>query len=85
MERAAAARFSFLLAIPALAGAALVQLRDLDQASLGMGAGAAGFVASLITSYAAIWGLIRYLRTRSLYPFAAYCIVAGIVFYLLVG
>jgi undecaprenyl-diphosphatase len=79
-----AARFSFLLAIPALFGAALVQLPDLSGVALGAGAGVAGFAASLVTSYAAIWGLIRYLRTRTLYPFAVYCVVAGVIFYLLV-
>ncbi|MGH2730679.1 MAG: undecaprenyl-diphosphate phosphatase, partial [Actinomycetota bacterium] len=79
-----AARFSFLLAIPALFGAALVQLPDLSGTSLGTGAGVVGFVASLVTSYAAIWGMIRYLRTRTLYPFAVYCVVAGVIFYLLV-
>jgi undecaprenyl-diphosphatase len=84
VAREEAARFSFLLAIPALFGAALVQLPDLGDVSLGVGAGAAGFLASLVTSYAAIWGLIRYLKTRSLYPFAAYCVVAGIFFYVVV-
>jgi len=79
-----AARFSFLLAIPALFGAALVQLPDLSGTSLGTGAGIVGFVASLVTSYAAIWAMIRYLRTRTLYPFAVYCVVAGVIFYLLV-
>ena len=84
MERAAAARFAFLLAIPALAGASLVKIPDLQGADLGAGAAIAGFLASLVTSYAAIWALIRYLRTRSLYPFAAYCVVAGIFFYVVV-
>jgi undecaprenyl-diphosphatase len=84
MARDDAARFSFLLSIPALIGATLVQVPDLSGAELGLGAGIAGFVASLVTSYVAIWGLIRYLRTNTLYPFAAYCLVGGIVFYLLV-
>lgn len=84
MARDGAARFAFLLAIPALFGAALVKVPDLGEATLGSGAAVAGFIASLVTSYAAIWGLIRYLKTRNLYPFAAYCVVAGIVFYFLV-
>jgi undecaprenyl-diphosphatase len=84
MERAASARFAFLLAIPALAGAAVVKVPELQGSTLGTGAAIAGFLASLITSYAAIWGLIRYLRARSLYPFAAYCVVAGIFFYVVV-
>jgi len=84
MERDDAARFAFLLAIPALFGAALVKIPELGSAELTAGAAAGGFIASLITSYVAIAGLIRYLRTRDLYPFAAYCLVAGIVFYILV-
>jgi undecaprenyl-diphosphatase len=79
-----AARFSFLLAIPALFGATLLQVPELASSSLGLGSGTAGFIASLVTSYAAISGLIRYLRSRTLYPFAAYCVVAGIIFYALV-
>jgi undecaprenyl-diphosphatase len=83
MARDTAARFAFLLAIPALFGAALVQIPDLGEGSLGVGAGIAGFTASLVTSYAAIAGLLRYLRTNTLYPFAAYCVVAGPLFYIL--
>jgi len=85
MNRDDAARFSFLLAIPALVGATLLEVPELRGAELGLGAAVAGFVASLVTSYAAISGLIRYLQTRTLYPFAAYCVVAGIVFYVLVS
>ncbi len=80
IERDDAARFAFLLAIPALLGAMIVKLPDLFGSPLGLGAGTVGFLASLVTSYAAIWGLIRYLKTRTLYPFAAYCVVAGFVF-----
>ncbi|MDQ4024347.1 MAG: undecaprenyl-diphosphate phosphatase [Actinomycetota bacterium] len=83
-KREDAARFAFLLAIPALFGAALVKVPDLGEASLGTGAGVAGFVASLVTSYAAIAILIKYLKTRSLYPFAVYCVVAGVLFYVAV-
>jgi undecaprenyl-diphosphatase len=83
-RREDAAKFGFLLAIPALFGAALVKVPDLGEGSLGMGAGAAGFLASLVTSYAAIAILIKYLKTRSLYPFAAYCVVAGVLFYVAV-
>jgi undecaprenyl-diphosphatase len=78
------ARFSFLLAIPALFGASLLEVPELIEGGMGLAAGVGGFAASLVTSYAAIAGLIRYLRTRTLYPFAAYCVVAGIVFYFVV-
>ena len=84
LDRDSAARFAFLLAIPALFGATLVQLPELQGTNLGLGAGVAGFITSLVTSYGSIWGLLRYLRSNSLYPFALYCVVAGVVFYLLV-
>ena len=84
IERSSSARFAFLLAIPALFGATILEVPELKDSTLGIGPAIAGFIASLVTSYAAIWGLIRYLRSNTLYPFAAYCVVAGIVFYFLV-
>ncbi|CAN5356322.1 undecaprenyl-diphosphate phosphatase [soil metagenome] len=77
------ARFGFLLAVPALLGAALVQIPVLSQTPIGVGAAVAGFSASLLSSYVAIAGLIRYLRSRTLYPFAIYCLVAGVIFFLI--
>ncbi len=84
MDRADAGRFAFLLGIPALFGAALVEIPDLGQTPLGWGAGLAGFLASLATSYATVAALLHYLRDHTLYPFAAYCLVAGVLFYVLV-
>lgn len=81
VTRDAAARFAFLLAIPALLGATIVELPNLDESSLALGPAIAGFLVSLVTSYAAIAALIRYLKTRTLYPFAVYCVVAGVLFY----
>ncbi len=77
------ARFGFLLAVPALLGAALVQIPVPSQTPIGVGAAVAGFSASLLSSYVAIAGLIRYLRSRTLYPFAIYCLVAGVIFFLI--
>ncbi len=78
-----AARFSFLLAIPALLGATLIEVPKLGDSEITLGPAIAGFLFSLVFSYAAIAGLIRYLKSRTLYPFAAYCAVAGVVFYLI--
>jgi undecaprenyl-diphosphatase len=83
-ERDDSARFGFLLAVPALLGAAILEAPDIGRATIGTGAAVAGFIASLVTSYVAIAALIRYLKTNTLYPFAAYCVIAGIVFYFLV-
>lgn len=79
--RSDAARFAFLLAIPSLVGATILEVPDVAWSTVGAGPAIAGFSSSLVTSYAAIWGLIRYLRTNTLYPFAAYCVVAGLIFY----
>ncbi|MBW3594987.1 MAG: undecaprenyl-diphosphate phosphatase [Actinobacteria bacterium] len=84
VNRDDSARFAFLLAIPALFGATIVKIPDLGGTSLTPTAGIAGFVSSLVFSYVAIWGLIRYLRRNTLYPFAAYCVIAGIFFYVVV-
>lgn len=84
MGREHAARFAFLLAIPALFGASLLKLPDLAEGDLGIGAGIAGFVSSLVFSYVAVAGLIKFLRSNTLYPFALYCLIAGPIFYLLV-
>ncbi len=84
IRRDDAARFAFLLAIPALLGASLYKLPDLGSGTLGFGAGLAGFVASLVTSYVAIAALIRFLKTNSLHPFALYCLIAGPILYFLV-
>ena len=83
-ERDDAARFAFLLAVPALLGAAVLESPDIGNATIGTGAAIAGFVTSLVTSYVAIAALIRYLKTNNLYPFAVYCVIAGIAFYFLV-
>jgi undecaprenyl-diphosphatase len=78
LTREGAARFSFLLSLPAILGAAIVSLPDLppDADWVGMAVGAA---AAAVTGFAAIAFLLRYLRTRTLRPFAAYCVVASAV------
>jgi undecaprenyl-diphosphatase len=78
LTREAAARFSFLLSLPAILGAALVSLPDVpadaDWGKMAMGAGAAA-----VTGFASIAFLLRYLRTRTLRPFAVYCVAASAI------
>lgn len=85
LDRAQSARFSFLLSIPILAGAVLVQIPDLVQSSLGTGAIFVGGLASLGSSYLAVSGMIGYLQRRGLFPFAVYCFLAGPTYALLLG
>jgi undecaprenyl-diphosphatase len=78
LTREAAARFSFLLSIPAILGAALVALTDLPaDAPIGRLLGAA--VLAAVVGFAAIAFLMRYLRTRTMWPFVVYCVVMAAV------
>lgn len=69
-----AAKFSFLLSIPAIIGATLVQIKDI---SLGLDSNLMvyimGFLAAAITGYIAISVLIDFIKNRSLDVFAYYC------------
>lgn len=81
LERATAARFSFLLGIPAITLAGLVELKDL----LGEGVGDVGMVplicgliSSAIFSYASIAWLIKFLQTQNTWVFVWYRLIFGL-------
>lgn len=83
LKRDAAARFSFLLSAPIILGTGLFQVKkllstpNLSQAvSLPL---ALGFLAALVSGYACIRFLLAYLKRNSLYAFAAYCWLAGLI------
>lgn len=80
-ERAAAARLSFLMALPIIGGAGLYKAATLGaEGGLPPGLRAAfawGTAASAVTGFAAVWGLLRFVRTRSFHPFVAYRVLAG--------
>jgi undecaprenyl-diphosphatase len=80
MKRRPAAHFSFLLATPIILGAGLLKVVDLVQAG-GLRAQApalaAGFAASAVVGLACVHFLLRYLKSRRLYPFAVYCAAFG--------
>jgi len=75
-----AAEFSFLLAIPAIAGAAVLQIPDLstDLTAIGSGPLLLGFLCALASGVAAIRLLIVLLQRRGFYRFAPYCWVLGL-------
>ena len=88
LDRDSAARFSFLLLVPVTAGAALIEGLDLARAGIPPGQDLPlilGIVASAVSGYAAIWGLLRFVRTRSYDVFVVYrLLVAAIVLGLIV-
>lgn len=79
-NRAAAARFSFLIGIPAVLASGLIEFKDsyqqLDAAAL------SGTVVATITSfvvgYAVIAGLLKYLNKGSFMPFVIWRLVVGV-------
>ncbi len=77
-----AAGFSFLLSIPAIGGAALLQAPDLAASATGIGTAslAIGFVFAALTGVLAIRLFVRMLENRSFPAFSWYCWGAGILF-----
>lgn len=87
LDRESAARFSFLMAAPVIAGAGLFEGRKLLAAGVPAGGElplVVGFVAATVSGLAAIAFLIRYLRSNSMAIFVAYRIfLAAVVFVVL--
>jgi undecaprenyl-diphosphatase len=82
LEREAAARFSFLLALPIIAGAGGLKAIDVAQSGFhGYGPQfLAGFLAAAVSGFVVIWFLLRYLRTHDFLVFMVYRLaVAGVV------
>ncbi len=82
LERATAARFSFLLATPIVAGAGLKKVYDVAKAGLSSGDQAAfvvGFLAAAVSGYLCIAFLLRYLQKNSTLVFVWYRVGLGIV------
>ena len=72
-----AARFSFLLGIPAIAGASILSIPDvLADGTFGMEL-VVGMVAAGVSRYFAIAFLLTSLNRIGLYPFAVYCFIVG--------
>jgi undecaprenyl-diphosphatase len=83
LKREAAARFSFLMSTPIIAGAGVWKLRDLVSGGAGafdVAVLAAGLVAAAVSGLAAIWFLLAYLRRASTDVFGVYRVAAAIVF-----
>jgi undecaprenyl-diphosphatase len=80
-NREEAARYSFLLGIPAIALAGLKEVWELHSAHLdghGWSVLAVGLVVASISAFAAIWGLMRILERFSAWPFVIYRGLLGV-------
>ena len=80
LDHETAVNFSFLLATPIIFAAGVLKLPDLaNPAAAGIrGPTIVGAVVAFFAALLAVRFLTRYFEKRSLYPFAAYCVVAGV-------
>ena len=85
-DRPAAARFAFLMAIPVMLAASgyesldVLKMQNLSSFLLPL---AVGFIVAAIVGWLSIKWLLNYLNKNSLYVFAAYCAVVGVVVFFL--
>jgi undecaprenyl-diphosphatase len=89
-QRPEAARYSFLLAIPAVLGSGLYELRaavlhpELNGHFTGFETGVATLV-SFAVGFAVIAWLMKYITTRSFLPFVVYRVVVGVALMVLLS
>ncbi|MFT4188484.1 MAG: undecaprenyl-diphosphate phosphatase [Aeromicrobium sp.] len=86
-ERAAATRYAFLLAIPAVVGAGVYKLKDIPGGdnAYGWGPTLVGTVVSFAVGMAVIHWLLKWVSTRSYAPFVVYRIALGSLVLILLG
>jgi undecaprenyl-diphosphatase len=86
--RDAAARASFLMAIPVTAGAVAFKMLKLVGDGIPEGLGVpmvVGIVTSGVSGWFAVWGTIKLVRTHSFMPFVVYRIALGVLVLLLIA
>ncbi len=78
LGRTVSATFSFLLAIPAIFGATILEISTVEGNSI-TPALLIGALASFVSSLIAIRFLLRFLKRATLRPFSYYCFVIGVL------
>jgi undecaprenyl-diphosphatase len=79
-ERAAAARYSFLLSIPAVVLSGLFELRHLgEEGGAGVGPTIIATALAFVVGYASIAWLLRYLTTHTVTVFVVYRVLLGAI------
>ena len=80
IHREMAARYSFLLSIPAIIGAGVLSLKDgLSQTDPAIRLSLLGAAAAALVGYGALKALLRMVKKGRLYVFAPYCWLIGIL------
>ena len=81
LSRSVAADFAFLLSFPVILGASIVKLPKLGHGALAGSYGALTFAAGVafVATIFSVKVLTRWFKNNSLRPFAAYCLVVGVI------
>lgn len=81
LNHSTASDFAFLLSLPVILGASVVKLPELfsSDARQILGPILVGCIVSGICTYISVRFLVNWFKTRTLYPFAVYCFVLGLV------
>ena len=83
LEKEFAAKFSFILSIPAIFGAFILQLKDIGSAlDVNFMPVFLGFAASIVAGYLAIRWMLDLIQNKSLDIFAYYCWLMGIIVFM---
>ncbi|GAA3490733.1 undecaprenyl-diphosphate phosphatase [Streptomyces cremeus] len=83
--RESAARYSFLLAIPAVLASGLYELKDVGEGHVSWGPTLLATVVAFGVGYAVIAWFMRFITTKSFMPFVYYRIALGVLLFVLVG
>ena len=86
LDRPTAARFSFLLGIPAILGAglqAILKIFMVDGIEFSTSVYVVAFIAAAVSGYACIHWLLTWVRNHTLYGFAAYVAIFSLAFLLI--
>lgn len=79
IKREEMAEFTFLMSVPAIAGAALLQSRHIAEVPAGeITAYAAGMIAAFVSGFFAIGFMVYFIKRANLKAFALYCLIVGI-------
>lgn len=82
LKREEAARFSFLLGLPAIALAGFKELWELHEIQLSLEGWSillVGLAVASVSAFIAIWGLMRMLERFSAWPFVVYRAALGVI------
>ena len=86
LDRVAAARFSFLLSIPAILAAILYKLlqTSMSEVQVDLTALLSVFVISGVVAYVCIEAFIRFVNTIGMMPFVIYRVLLGITLFIFI-